>query len=252
MIHELRRFPSRFTGPDLRPIRPLTGDRQKVEESNPRSTPTYFPARSTRNRRMRTPSLRRRSHRSNLHRSRGACPIGGMRRLWSLETPRGRPPGTTSVRTSPPGPRPANSTARLPISIRSLSFCGKDSGYRQAKAARDADAGWFGERRSPGGASPRQPAEPAMGSDGRDAGRNLIGARRLVAGQARKHVATLKDRDCDCPGPARARPDSRALALHPNRDRADRGVTRPRTARSPSRHEETNYSGILTPNRCKN
>ncbi len=101
-------------------------------------------------------------------------------------------------------------------------------------------------------ARPRQRTEPAMGSDGRNAGRNLVGTRRIVAGQTRKHVATLKERDCDCSGPARARSDSRAFALPPSRDRAHRGASRPRTARSPSRHEETNYSGVLTPNRCKN
>src|SRR5262249_54106448 len=73
-----------------------------------------------------------------------------------------------------------------------------------------------------------------------------------VTGQTRKHVATLKQRDCDSDGPAHDRSGRRALALHPNRDRAHRGATGPRTARSPSHHEEANYSGILTPNRCTN
>ncbi len=47
-------------------------------------------------------------------------------------------------------------------------------------------------------------------------------------------------------------PSRTQLTGPPSRDRANRGASRPRTARSPSHHEETNYAGILTTNHCKN
>ena len=92
-----------------------------------------------------------------------------------------------------------------------------------------------------------------MGSDERNAEETWSALRRLVAGQTRKHVATRQGPRLRLSWTSAVLDPTVALSHYPQAEiEGDRGVTRPRTARSPSRHEETNYSGILTPNRCKN
>ena len=175
MIHELRRFPFRFTGPDLRPIRPLTGDRQKVEESNPRSTPTYFPAIDTKSENADTfiaatvPSVEPAPEPRGLpdRRDETALEFGDAPRspAWNdlgADEPAGAP---TSEFDSPSAHLdPVAELLRQRLGLPT----GKSRTRRGRRLVRRATISWR--------ASPRQPAEPAMGSDGRQRGRNLVAA----------------------------------------------------------------------------
>ena len=101
-------------------------------------------------------------------------------------------------------------------------------------------------------ASACKPAETAVGGGGWNARGNLDDSAANLTGQTRKHVATLAERDRGRSRPTWDRPNGHATALHSNRDRAHRGTTGAGSARSPSRDEEANCSGDLTPRNGKN
>src|SRR5579864_554592 len=77
-------------------------------------------------------------------------------------------------------------------------------------------------------------------------------SQRFVTGRTRSYVATLEERDRGRPRRERARLDGHTSASRPIRDRARWGAACPRRARAPSRREETNRSGLLTPENGKN
>jgi transposase-like protein len=127
--------------------RMMRGHGGNQTRSNRRATRAHFRARPARKRNMRTPLFRKRSSRSSQRTSRPARPILGMKPLSIPRTPWGFFPGVISLPTKPPGSQPATSTARRPVSIRSLSSGGKGSDCPQEKAARGADGGWLDPRR---------------------------------------------------------------------------------------------------------